>query len=124
MDLLVNREVDTKGYGDMVFINGDTPITYDFTDGVAQKVFILLRTFESEWFLNETTGIPYLTRILGHRTDKFSVDRIIQQKILQEPGVADILEYISSISSGRLYTARMRIRDTSGNIFSETLITE
>ena len=124
MDLLVNRQIDSDGYGDMVFVNGQTPITYDFTDGVSQKVFILLRTFETEWFLNETTGIPYLTRILGHRTDKVTVDRIIQQKILQEPGVADILEYISTISSGRTYSARMRIRDTSGNIFSETITTE
>lgn len=121
MDLLVNRVRDTAGYGDMVFVNGATPITEEFVDSVAQRVFLLLRTFESEWFLNESTGIPYLSRILGHKIQKATADRIFQQKILQEPGVADILEFVSSINSNRVYEASMKIRTTSGESFTETL---
>lgn len=124
MDLLVNRIRDTDGYGDMLFVNGTTPITDEFVDAVAQRVFIMLRTFESEWYLNDVTGVPYLTRILGFKVEKSTVDRILQQKILQEPGVADILEFTSSLSGNRVYEASMKIRTTGGDTFTETLTLE
>lgn len=124
MDLLVNRERDTNGYGDMVFVNGATPITDEFVDAVAQRVFIMLRTFESEWYLNDTTGVPYLTRILGYKVEKSTVDRILQQKILEQSGVADILEFNSTLSGSRVYEASMRIRTTGGDTFRETLVLE
>lgn len=124
MDLLVNRIRDTDGYGDMLFVNGTTPITDEFVDAVAQRVFIMLRTFESEWYLNEVTGVPYLTRILGFKVEKSTVDRILQQKILQEPGVADILEFTSSLDGNRVYEASMKIRTTGGDTFTETLALE
>lgn len=124
MDLLVNRERDTDGYGDMVFVNGSTPITDEFVDAVAQRVFIMLRTFESEWYLNDTTGVPYLTRILGYKVEKSTVDRILQQKILEQSGVADILEFNSTLSGSRVYEASMRIRTTGGDTFRETLVLE
>ena len=124
MDLLVNRVRDTDGYGDMLFVNGTTLITNEFVDAVAQRVFIMLRTFESEWYLNDVTGVPYLTRILGFKVEKSTVDRILQQKILQEPGVADILEFTSSLSGNRVYEASMKIRTTGGDTFIETLALE
>ena len=124
MDLLVNRVRDTDGYGDMLFVNGTTPITDEFVDAVAQRVFIMLRTFESEWYLNGVTGVPYLTRILGFKVEKSTVDRILQQKILQEPGVADILEFTSSLNGSRVYEASMKIRTTGGDTFTETLTLE
>ena len=124
MDLLVNRIRDTDGYGDMLFANGTTPITDEFVDAVAQRVFIMLRTFESEWYLNGVTGVPYLTRILGFKVEKSTVDRILQQKILQEPGVADILEFTSSLNGSRVYEASMKIRTTGGDTFTETLTLE
>lgn len=124
MDLLVNRQRDTDGYGDMVFVNGSTPVTEEFVDAVAQRVFIMLRTFESEWYLNDSTGVPYLTRILGYKIEKSTVDRILQQKILEQSGVADILEFNSTLSGKRVYEASMRIRTTGGDTFRETLVLE
>ena len=124
MDLLVNRIRDTDGYGDMLFVNGTTPITDEFVDAVAQRVFIMLRTFESEWYLNDVTGVPYLTRILGFKVEKSTVDRILQQKILQESGVADILEFSSTLSRERVYEARMKIRTIGGGTFTEILALE
>lgn len=124
MDLLVNRQRDTDGYGDMVFVNGSTPVTEEFVDAVAQRVFIMLRTFESEWYLNDSTGVPYLTRILGYKIEKSTVDRILQQKILEQSGVADILEFNSALSGKRVYEASMRIRTTGGDTFRETLVLE
>ena len=35
---------------DVVYINGDTPITAEDKTNVAQKLKIKLQTFKSEWF--------------------------------------------------------------------------
>lgn len=124
MDLLVERDNNKSNFGDMVFVNSRCPTTDGFTDAVAQKVFILLRTFQEEWFLNTTTGIPYIQEILGKKVKKGAVDRIIQEKILQEEGVASIESYTSFLGGNRVYSANMRIRTTQGTTFTETLNVE
>ena len=124
MDLLVERDNNKSNFGDMVFVNYKCPTTDGFTDAVAQKVFILLRTFQEEWFLNTTTGIPYIQEILGKKVKKGAVDRIIQEKILQEEGVASIESYTSFLGGNRVYSASMRIRTTQGTTFTETLNVE
>lgn len=121
MDLLVERDENKPNFGDMVFVNGACPITADFTDSVSQKVFIMLRTFQNEWFLNETTGVPYIQEILGKKIGKNTVDRIIQQKILAEEGVASIESYTSFLGGDRVYKASVRIKTTEGEIFTDTL---
>lgn len=115
MDLKIDRDT-----GDLIFQNGACPITTDFTDSTAQRVFVMLRTFEDEWYLNASTGVPYIPRILGRKVQKEVVDRIIQEKILAEQGVADIISYTSFINNDRQYTASFKIRDTSGGIVDET----
>lgn len=124
MDLLLERDNNKSNFGDMVFINSACPTTDGFVDSVAQKVFILLRTFQEEWYLNTTTGIPYLQEILGKKVRKGVVDRIIQEKILQEEGVASVESYTSTLGGGRVYSASMTIRTTQGTTFTETLNVE
>ena len=121
MDLLVERKPDSQDFGDMVFVNGACPTTNFFTDSVAQRVFILLRTFETEWWLNTTTGIPYLQQILGKKVNKTTVDRIIQQKVLAEEGVSSIERYTSTLGGDRVYSASMVIRTTQGTTFTATV---
>ena len=121
MDLLLNRDNTSPSFGDLVFTNSSCPTTEDFTDAVAQKVFILLRTFQDEWYLNTTTGVPYLQEILGKKAEKGVVDRIIQSKVLAEDGVAGIENFTSFLGGNRVYTANMVIRTTQGTTFRETL---
>lgn len=121
MDLLVERDNNKSNFGDMIFVNSQCPTTDGFTDAVAQKVFILLRTFQEEWFLNTTTGIPYLQQILGKKVNKTTVDRIIQQKVLAEEGVSSIERYTSTLEGDRVYSANMVIRTTQGTTFTATV---
>lgn len=120
MDLLVERDNRKVEFGDMIFVNGVCPTTPSHTEAVAQKVFILLRTFENEWFLNSTTGIPYVQQILGKKSSKSIIDRTIQEKILAEEGVAAIEQFSSSLQ-GRVYEARVRIKTTQGGAFDEVI---
>lgn len=121
MDLLVEKDRNKSNFGDMIFVNGGCPITANFVDAVAQRVFILLRTFQDEWYLNTTTGVPYLQSILGYKVPIGTVDRIIQEKILQEEGVAAIEQFTSSMGGNRVYEASMTIRTTQGDTFTESV---
>lgn len=117
MDLFVEKDTERATFGDIVFINGESPVTDNFTNSVEQRVFVLLRTFESEWFLNDTTGVPYTQEILGKKVTKSAVDRIIQQKVLQEEGVASITKFSSTLDGKRVYEAAMTIKTTQGTSF-------
>jgi hypothetical protein len=106
--------------GDIIWNNGPltkTDVTQPFTENVQQRLFILLRTFQEEWFLDTTYGIPYFQRILGRKTPKSVADRIFQEKILEENGVAEILSY-SSILDNRTYSAKFSVRCTNGEVAS------
>ncbi len=119
MDLKL--DLDT---GDMVFVNGTTPITEDYTANVGQRLFILLRTFLAEWYLNTDYGIPYTQQIMGRKIKKSTVDRILQQKILGEQGVSEILSFDSTLDNGRTYSCTFKVRTIVGGQFTETINTE
>lgn len=119
MDMLVEMDSNKEGFGDLVFVNGKCPITVDDLSSTSQRVFVMLRTFEGEWFLNITTGVPYFQNILGKKIGKGGIDRIIQQKILSEPGVVEILSFNSSIDNKRTYSATFKARASSGDEFEQ-----
>lgn len=119
MDMLLHRSGPNRG--DLVFVNGACPTTEDYADVVAQRLYIMLRTFQGEWYLNENHGIPYLQSILGHRVRKSTVDRILQEKILKEEGVAEIVFFMSTLSIDREYECRFRVRSKTGELIEDGL---
>lgn len=118
MDLLMDID-NTK---DLVFINGSCPVTTGLAQVVAQRLFIMLRTFQGEWFLGTTHGIPWLQKILGKKITKSGVDNILQDKILAETGVSRISEWESTLDSSRLYTVRFKVIATNGEETEEIVI--
>lgn len=93
-DLLLNPETH-----DLFFINGETPMTYENKLTVAQKLKIKLLTFQSEWFLDTTIGIPYFQTIFTRGVSKATIDTIYQEAILSEPDVVEIVEFNSMIDT-------------------------
>ena len=112
MDLLLG----TKDQGrDIVFVNGQCPVTRNIAEGLAQRLTIRLRTFWQEWFLNTDYGVPYLESILGHKNKKSFVDIIIQEQIYSERGVAQITQFDSTLNGNtRTYSCTFKVRSTSG----------
>lgn len=111
MDLLLNYETN-----DLVFHNG--PLTKQYTtqpfiDTVRQRLFILLKTFENEWFMDLAHGIPYWQSILGKKTTKAAVDLIFQQEILAENGVKEIT-YFNSTFVNRVYSLEFKVKVSTG----------
>lgn len=116
MDLLLNNDPTSPSYGDLTFKNG--PLTPDFTtqsrvDVVAQRLWIRLRTFRTEWFLDEGYGVPYWS-FLGKKVSKAQVDLIFQREILAEAGVTEITAFESSIKN-RQYSMSFRVRVSTGD---------
>lgn len=116
MDLLLNNDPVSPSYGDLTFKNG--PLTPDFTtqsrtEVVAQRLWIRLRTWRTEWFLDETYGVPYWS-ILGKKISKVQVDLIFQREILAEAGVVEITAFESSIKN-RQYSMSFRVRVSTGD---------
>lgn len=119
MDLLLDEN------NDLVFFNG--PLKREYTTQplvqvVAQRLLILLQTWQGEWFLDTTYGIPYWQNILGKKTSKAAVDLILQQKILAENGVKEIT-YFSSTLENRQYSAQFKVRVTTGEETNTITIT-
>lgn len=109
MDLFLDEKIT----GDLVFNNGPALVKNQFPEVVVQRVYIKLKTFQGEWLFDSTYGVDYLGEILGKRVTKEYVDRLLQEAILEEDGVAEIVEWYSSFDGpSRTYTCSFKIRDT------------
>ena len=116
MDLLLDLDPLSPSYGDLTFKNG--PLTSAYTtqsrvDVVAQRLRIRLLTWESEWFLDTSYGVPYWS-FLGKKVKKSAVDLIFQREILAENGVKE-LTFFESTFENRKYTLSFRVKVTTGD---------
>jgi hypothetical protein len=103
-------DLKLDGNGDVIFSNGDTVVISEAGANVAQRLYIMLRTFAGEWYLNIEHGIPYFQSILGQKTTKQAIDLIFQQKILAELGVQEIVEFNSNLTTDRKYSMNFKVR--------------
>ena len=116
MDLLLDLDPLSSSYGDLTWKNG--PLTPSYTtqsrvDVVAQRLLIRLRSFQGEWFLDTSYGVPYWS-ILGRKIKKSAVDLIFQREILAENGVKE-LTFFESTFENRKYTLSFRVKVTTGD---------
>jgi len=104
---------------DIVWNNGPLIKEYTtqpFTQTVGQRLKIRLLTFQNEWFIDTTYGVPFWQRILGiKQTSKSAVDLIFQQKILEEQGVKEIVSFNSTFVN-RKYSLTFQVKVVDGTI--------
>lgn len=106
---------------DILFVNGECPVTKEKSDVVAQRLLIRLRTFFGEWFLREDYGVPYMD-VLGKKVTKSVVDLLIQEQIYKERGVSQITSFTSSLGANRVYQCAFQVRTTNGSETGEIVI--
>lgn len=120
MDLLLDRSSH-----DLVFVNGECPVTDGRTDAVVQRLYIRLRTFLGEWYLNAPYGVPWLERILGHKTRKSTIDKILQKQIMGVSGVERIVSFSSTWDNPRRhYSCTFTVKTDEGLITPEITISQ
>lgn len=97
--------------------NGDYTIgrswLIDSPGAIAQAVWTRLLLFAGEWFLDNTDGTPYRTEILGRNTMS-SYDSAIRERILDTPGVVEIVDYASVLTPDRKLTIAATISTQYG----------
>lgn len=87
--------------------------TQPYTQTVAQRLKIRLLTFQEEYFMDVTYGVPWFQRVLGKKTSKAAVDLLFQQQILLETGVKEITSFSSTLVN-RNYSMTFRVKVVSG----------
>ncbi len=108
--------------GDLKLTNGDLTVVKD-ADAVAQFLRQKLKLFQTEWFLDESVGVPFFDQVFVKNPKQVIIDTIFKREILNTPGVVELLSY-SAILDGptRKLTLTFQARAKDGLIdFSETI---
>ncbi|WP_434524381.1 hypothetical protein [Photorhabdus asymbiotica] len=108
------REIDN----DYVFGRGEASFLIDSPEAVAQAVKTRLMLRSGEWFLDNQEGTDY-DKVLGKGTSGF-YDLVIRQRILQTPGVSNIIHYRSESKPN---TRKVTITVTIDTIYGQTGVT-
>lgn len=115
---MIYRKLDDNG--DMVFGRGERDYLKNTPECVAQSVATRLKLWRGEWFLDETEGTPYAPSILGKHTSQ-SYDMAIRERVLDTPGVSEIVEYASSFNGE---TRKLAVNMTINTVYGEVTLQE
>lgn len=93
--------------------DGNYRFTENLSEYVSQKIENNLQTYQNEWFLNPTLGLPYFDRILIKNADLDDVNTLLQAEILKIAEVERILEFdVEFDSVNRIYTVTFSVKIT------------
>lgn len=62
-------------------------------EAVGQHARQRLMTFEGEWFLDKTAGLPWVRDILGQQYDAVLAESVLKSEILDTDGVTEITSF-------------------------------
>jgi len=85
----------------------------DSPAAVAQAISTRLKLVAGEWFLDNQEGTPYNDRVLGTHTQN-TRDLVFRQRILDTPGVKELLNYYSVLSTQRVLTVTATVSTIYG----------
>lgn len=86
MDLKLNDD------NDLAIVNNDL-VLISGADEVTQNLRSRLRTYEGEWFLDTTIGLPYYREIFVKRQKPERIAAYFKREILKTPGVLALLQF-------------------------------
>lgn len=105
--------------GDYVFGQANS-FHINTSEGVAQAIRTRLLLWAGEWFLDSQEGTDYSNGVLGFGTQG-SRDAVIKQRILETPGVTQLLEYSSGVDN-RVFSVYCKV-DTAYSAPASATIT-
>ena len=97
--------------GDIEASDGKITLLSTIQEAVRQRLQIKLRTFQNEWFLDTTYGIPYRQQIIGKGLSKAEIDALYISEINSDPDVQRIVYFNSTYNPySRLYDLDFEVR--------------
>jgi hypothetical protein len=104
--------------GDLKLV-GNNLMMIDRADEVRQLLRSRIRTFQGEWFLDTSIGLPYHQSIFVKGTRPETVASYIKREILGCPGVLSLNEYSQDFNSqNRQLAANFRVQVTDNEILT------
>ena len=115
---MISRSLNSSN--DLYLLNGQIAVIQDGNE-VLQNVRTRLLTYQAEWFLDTTAGVPYLQSILIKPANLSATESLIKSEILQTPGVEGLssfgLEFNKTTRTLNInFTARTTFGDVSGTL--------
>lgn len=62
-------------------------------EAVGQHGRLRLQTYLGEWFLDKTTGVPWLDQILGYAYDPALAESVVKAHLLDTDGITEITSF-------------------------------
>lgn len=103
----------------MLDANGDTTfgqpgaMLVDSPQAVAQAIKTRLALHTGTWFLDSREGTPYTEKILGYQ-NRAERDQALRERILDTPGVLELVEFSTNLDAERRYTVRATVTTKYG----------
>jgi hypothetical protein len=108
--------------GDILIENGKFVLLSTIQEAVRQRLQTVFRTYQGEWFLNTTYGMPYRQQIIGKGLSKVERDALYISKINEDPDVQRIVYFNSSDNRiNRIYDVQFEVLTSDGLLNVETL---
>ncbi len=103
--------------GDVLIVNGG-PVLVEGADAIGQRIYMKLRTFRGEHFLDQRAGLPYHDRILIRGANEADLFQIYQDGILSVPGVETVDKLVIDFGDSDTRTLRVTadITTTEGEV--------
>lgn len=91
-----------------LFTEGNSLAVVQGSEAVGQHARQRLMTFQGEWFLDTTAGVPWLAQIMGNKYDPALAEAVVKAEILDTDGVVEITSFSVGFDQG---IRRLNIRD-------------
>lgn len=107
--------------GDIYKESGKIALLSTVQEYVRQKLQIKFRTFQTEWFLDQSFGMPYLSNYIGGATilskgmTQSDIDALFVFEVRQEPEVIKLQYFQSSLNTyTRMYDTTFEVVTRDG----------
>lgn len=92
-------------------------VLLDGGDLVAQLLKEKLQTFQGEWFLDTSLGVPYFQDILKKQVDLSGIGNIFKDQILNTPGILGLTNFnLDYTENNRNLSLNFSVRSEDGEI--------
>lgn len=105
--------------GDYTFGQGDDTWLINTPETVAQAIKTRFLLWYGQWFLDTTTGTPWIQSVLGKQRPEI-YNMAIRRRILETPGVSSITAFDTTVDSN---TRRVTFTATIETIYGTTTVT-
>lgn len=102
---------------DIDITNGKLSLITSKDEFITQQLKIRLGTYQGEWYLDTSLGLPYFQTILKKGVDKELVDSIFKKAISDQKGVDRIVTFRSKVTSYE-YSLSFTFQSVDGTLIS------